>query len=172
MDSTTMIHFAKSIIAGYDIHKRTGIRTSMAIPSRQIAEQMVADIIREDLFLDFVARIVKAQDVGIMGRRYAIPHLREIIKGTYELGFVYDTANEMFVEDARVRRTRNWSVLVPGTEYIVAFLRIDIVGNSELVRRYPKKVVEATYGDLRATVNDACESRNGRQDAEDDRKAL
>lgn len=82
MDSVTMIHLANSIIDGYDIHKRTGIRTSMSISSRQVAEQMVGDIVREDLFLDFVARIIKAQDVGIMGRRYAIPHLREIIKST------------------------------------------------------------------------------------------
>ena len=162
MDSTTMIHLARSIIDGYDIHRRTGIRTSMAIPTRQVAEQMVRDIVREDRFLEFVARIVKAQDVGIMGRRYAIPHLREIIKSTYELGFVYDTANEMFVEDGRVRRTRNWSVLVSGTEYTIVFLRIDIVGNSELVRHYPKQIVSATYDDLRTIVNDACEARNGR----------
>ena len=68
----------------------------------------------------------------------------------------------MFVEDARVRRTRNWSVLVPDTEYTIAFLRIDIVGNSDLVRRYDKRVVAETYNDLRTIVSDACESRNGR----------
>lgn len=158
-----MSHFAKSLIPGYDIHQRIGIPESMTIPGRQVAEQFVQDVVGGDRFLEFVTRIIKAQDVGIMGRRYAVPHLREIIKSTYELGFVFDTENDMFVEDARVRKTRNWSALEPGSEYTIAFMRIDIVGNSDLVRRYEKRVVTATYSGLRAIVSEAGESGHGRE---------
>lgn len=162
MDITTMVHLAKDIFPGYDIHERTGYRESMAIPNRQVAAQVVEDIINANQFLRFVARLVRAQDVGIMGRKYQIPHLREIIKGAYDLGFQYDTALKTFVEDSRYRKTRNWGVLEPGEEYTLTFLRIDICGNTELVKTHAKDVIDATYEDLRTIVASACEQRKGR----------
>jgi class 3 adenylate cyclase len=47
-------------------------------------------------------------------------------------------------------------------EYIFTFLSIDIVGNSGLVRKYPDKMIQKTYSDLRKIVQDAVEKRNGR----------
>jgi len=150
------------MIPDYDIHERTGYRESMAIPNQQVAMQIVEDVVKENRFLKFVERLVRAQDVGIMGRRYQVSFLREILKGTYELGFIYDNTHNMFVENPRVRRTRNWGVLDPGVEYTVAFIRIDIAGNTELVRSYPVDVIDQTYDDLRTIVAEACELRNGR----------
>jgi class 3 adenylate cyclase len=162
MDVPTIVHLAKDMFSGYDIYARTGYRESMAVPNRLAARQVVEDAIDRNQFLRLVTRLVHAHDVGIMGRRYQISRLREILKGVYELGFIFDSANDMFVEDSRVRKTRNWGVLEPGVEYTITFLRIDICGNTELVRTHRTDVIDATYEDLRKIVTEVCERRNGR----------
>ncbi len=162
MDSHTITHMIRVIFPEYDIYERTGFPESLVIPNQNVATQVVEDVIGANKFLAFVELLIHAQDFGIMGRRYPISHLKDIIKGAYDLGFMYDTENQMFVENPRYRRTRNWGVLEPGTEYTVALLRVDIAGNTALVKKHSTDVVERTYSDLRRIVTEASEKRNGR----------
>ncbi len=162
MDSHTITHMVRTIFPGYDIYERTGFPESLAIPNQNVATQVVEDVIAENKFLSFVELLIHAQDFGIMGRRYPVSHLREIIKGTYDLGFVFDKETQSFVENPRYRRTRNWGVLESGLEYTIVFLRVDIAGNTALVKKHPADVVENTYKDLRRIVTEASEKRNGR----------
>ncbi len=157
-----MNHLIKEIIADYDIYKRTGYPESMAIPNIDVARQITNDVIQSGRFLSFVRALVDAQDKGIMGRQYPISFLREILKGTYELGFVFDNANKMFVENPSYRKTRNWGVLQEGEEYVMVLLDIDIVANSQLVRTNPPEAIQKTYTDLRSMVSASVEKRNGR----------
>ena len=91
MDIRTMNHLIKNLIPDYDIYKQTGYPSSMAIPNIDVARQIALDIIKTGKFLSFVQALVSAQDDGIMGRKYPISFLREIIKGTYDLGFIFDS---------------------------------------------------------------------------------
>jgi hypothetical protein len=49
-----------------------------------------------------------------------------------------------------------------GGEYIVAFLGIDIVGNSQLVKQYSPQVIKKGYSDIQKIVEKAIDKRNGR----------
>ncbi len=162
MDIRTMNHLIRNLIPDYDIYQQTGYPSSMAIPSIEVARQITEDVVKTGKFLSFVQTLVSAQDKGIMGRQYAISFLREIIKGTYDLGFIFDTHNGMFVENPNHRKTRNWGVLEEGVEYPLVFLDIDIVGNSQLVRSNPQDLIQKSYNDLRSIVNNSIEKRNGR----------
>ena len=162
LDGRTMIHFIKEIFPGYDIYKRTGFPRNLPIQALDMANQIVSDVITSDLYLSLVEHLIKVEENGIMGRRYTVPLLREIIKGTYELGFAYDSANQMFVENSNQRRTENWGVLRDGEEYQLAFLAIDIAGNSRLVRTHTQAVIRKTYKDLRGLVSSVIDKRNGR----------
>ena len=162
MDIRTMTHVAREIFPAYDIHERTGFPPSMSIPNLDVASQIVTDVLASGKFLSFVRLLISAQDDGIMGKRYPISFLREIIKGTYDLGFVFDSVNGLFTENPSVRRSRNWGALEEGVEYPFAFLAIDIAGNSRLVKSYPKTAVDKTYADLRKLVSDSIDRRNGR----------
>ena len=157
-----MNHFVREIFPDYDLHKRTGIPESLTIPPAEVAAQILIDVVARGKFLQFVTLLIAAQDEGFMGRRYPITNLREIIKGTYEMGYMFDSVNKMFVEDPRYRKTRNWGVLEVGEEYMMTLLRIDIVGNSNLVRKYPAEIINKTYTDLRRIVSEAITKRNGR----------
>jgi class 3 adenylate cyclase len=146
----------------YDLHERTGFQSSIPIPKLDAARQVVNDIRAAGRFLDLVNLLVQMQEQGLAGRTYVIPHLRELVRGVHELGFDYDQDSRMFVEDPRVRKTSNWGVLLEGEPYVFTFLRIDVVGNSVLVRRFPRQRVEQAYADLAAIVQRCVERRNGR----------
>jgi hypothetical protein len=162
MDVRTMTHLIKRLIPGFDIYERSGFPESLSIPNRDAAQFIVSDVIREGLFLEFVAMLIEVQEDGIMGRNYQVSYLRGIVRGVFDMGYMFDQETAMFIEDPRYRKTRNWGALQKGTFYTFAFLHADIVGNTALVREHPKQVIEQTYADLRAIVQKVVEKRNGR----------
>ncbi len=162
MDTHTMCMIAKKLAPDYDIYERTGYPTSIAIPNLEVANQIVNDAAVSGLFPNLVSYLIEIQESGHMGRKYPISYLNNIIRGVYELGFVYDKENEMFVENSRYRQTRNWGALQKGHEYTIAFLRVDIAGNTSLVRQHSTEEVEKAYDDLRAIVLNSTLKRNGR----------
>jgi class 3 adenylate cyclase len=162
MNVDTMVVLAQKLIHRYDIRERTGFPVNIPVPNRDAAARIVNDIRDRDLVPHFAALLIDVHTNGVMGKAYSISYLREIIKEVQELGFIYDRENRMFVEDGRARKSGNWGVLREDTEYVFAFLRLDIAGNSSLVRKYPSEVIRATYGDLRSIVDSAIDRRNGR----------
>jgi len=157
-----MTAVVREIIPSYDIHERTGFPPSLAIPGVEVARQIVTDVIQENRLLQLIGSLIDIHEVGIMGRPYPIPHIRTIVQGVIEKGYLFDQENRMFVENPAVRKTRNWGALAQGHEYTFAFLRIDIVENSQLVRNNPAALIQRAYGALRDIVVTSVEKRNGR----------
>jgi len=132
------------------------------MPPREVARQIIEDINSLDLYLDFVTILIQMQEQGLKGRSYRIPYLREMLNDILEQGFVYEPSRKMFIEDPEVRRTPNWGVLKLNEEYTISFLRVDIVGNTDLVRKYPSDVIRSTYADFKNIVTTISEKRNAR----------
>lgn len=162
MDVKTMVHFARRLIPNYDLHQRTGFPESVAIPNKDAAGQIVSDMIGEECFLEFVETLIDVGQRGMAGRKYRIPRLSAIISEILETGYVLDSESGRFVEDAGVRKTRNWGVLHEGESYVMAFLGVDIVGNSRLVREHGRHAVQPLYDQLRSRLQLCAERRNGR----------
>jgi hypothetical protein len=134
----------------------------MVIPNRDAAKQIVSDISNDGRFFELIAMLINMHTDGLRGKRFAISNLKEIIKEAQNNGYIYDTQNRIFVEDPLVRKTKNWGALVPGQEYTMAFLRIDIAGNSRMVREHPQEIIQYSYADLKNIVDRAQDRRNGR----------
>jgi class 3 adenylate cyclase len=162
MDAEVMAHLAKELVYDYDLHKRTGIHESMSIPQRDAALQIITDMINLGLFYYFICILIRIQANGFKGRMYRITYMNEIIKRINECGYIYDNENKIFVENPAMRRTKNWGALIEGKEYHFAFLRIDIAENSKLVRKYPEKLINEAYSDVREIVETSIDKRNGR----------
>jgi len=162
MTISVMVALARKILPDYDLYQRTGIPRSVAVPNITAARQILKDVIAYQAFLDFVLLLIKTSDQGHMGKRYAIPYLRQIINGVIDLGYVYDSANDMFVENPQLRRTRNWGTLKSGHSYNFTFLRLDIAGNSQLVKDCEDSDIQQSYEELRDIVQQAVKKRNGR----------
>ncbi len=162
MTVDVMTVLAKKLIDGYDLYERTGFPENIPIPNLDAARQILKDINSLKLFPHYLNLLIKIQSEGLMGRKYKVSHLHEIIQGIKEHGLIYDNINKIFVENPTIRRTKNWGALRKSQEYIFAFLRLDIVKNSELVRKYSAELIQKTYTDLKDIVDIAIERRNGR----------
>lgn len=157
-----MVKITRRVIPGYDLYQRSGFPENIPIPSIDAANQIVRDIINEDRVIKFVESLVEVYNDGLMGRKLNIRFLPQILNKLESLGYRYRSAEGIFVENEVGRRTTGWGVLHNGKVYEFAFLNLDIVRNTELVRRYSKELVSQTYNDLRKIVRRLVEKRNGR----------
>jgi len=162
MEVKTMVHLARRLFGSYDLHERTGFPSSVPIPNRTAAKQIVEDVAATGLFLDFVATLIDVERLGMEGRKYRFPRLQAIVNDILETGYRYDEDTRRFVEDSDIRTTRNWGVLKEGETYIMAFLGVDVVGNSRLVREFGQARMSELYDSLRGIVTTVAERRNGR----------
>jgi hypothetical protein len=162
MTTKTMVVLARKIFPNYDLYGRTGFPPSIPIPNKDAARQIVGDVVRSGHFMDFVQLLIEIGDTGLMGRKYAVPYMREILSGVFDLGYLYDTENQLFVENPDYSITRNWGALKEGVEYAIAFMRLDVVGNSAIVRENPADHVHAAYEALREISQHAVLQRSGR----------
>ena len=162
MDTGTMTHVAKEFFPWYNLNERMGFPPSLSVPNVDAARQIVTDVIAEDLTMEFILMLMQIDDQGLKGRRIHIAYLRDIVKEIYNQGYIFDKESRIFIENPRIRKTRNWGILIKEREYAFTFLRIDIEGSSRLVKKYPKDDIHSVYADLRRIVQAAVETRNGR----------
>jgi len=162
MDVYTMSHLIRRMFPNYDLNERTGFPDSIPIPRKDAAAQIVEDCVNAGRMLEFVAMLIDVDRDGIMGRVYRVALLRTIVEEIVDEGYLYDAEKRRFVEDSVQQRTKNWGLLHEGDEYLFTFLRLDIVGNSTLVRSYSAEAIAQTYSDLRSIVQSIIEKRDGR----------
>jgi len=157
-----MIRFAKMVFPGYDIYERTGFPEGIPIPSQNAANRIVEDMLEEGCYLDFVELLLRIDSQGYMGTRYKIVGFDDVVDSIIETGFSYDIITGQFFENQHERITRNWGRLLEGEERKMAVIRMDIAGNSILVKENPKNLIEKAYSDLRKIISKAIVSRLGR----------
>jgi hypothetical protein len=162
MEVKTMVHLARRLFGGYDLSERTGFPRSVPIPNRTAARQIVDDAADANLFLEFVTLLIEIERLGMEGRKYRFPRLPALVNEILEVGYRFDSATRTFVEDSAIRTTRNWGVLREGETYIMAFLGVDVVGNSRLVRKHGQELMSRVYGELRELMASISAKRNGR----------
>jgi class 3 adenylate cyclase len=157
-----MIRFATLVNPGYDIYKRLGLKEGMPIPNQNAAERIVTDMVQDGFYIDFVETLIQADSKGYMGRRYKLSGLDGVVAGLIDEGYTYDKVTGQFFENQRERISPNWGRLHEGDERKVTVLRLDIVGNSELVKTNPQTKIKQAYSDIRNIVSHAVNSRIGR----------
>ncbi|HEY9592977.1 MAG TPA: hypothetical protein VHE79_00770 [Spirochaetia bacterium] len=153
---------ARTVIDDYDVYGRSGFPASISMPRADAARQIFRDICQEGAFLHFIESLMAFVSNGVMGRDVRIPLLPRIIAEVEELGYRYSADKGVFVEAGEKPRTMGWGTLQHGKTYEFALLRLDIAGNSEMVRRYPRARVVEAYNALRALVSGIVEKRDGR----------
>jgi class 3 adenylate cyclase len=157
-----MLRFVNMIDPEYDIYKRSGYPEGHPIANQDAAKRIVDDMIQDGKYVDFVEMLIKVEAQGYMGRHYDLKGMKDIVTDVIQAGYSYDKTTGQFFENQQERITRNWGRLVEGDERQMAVMRLDIAGNSILVKENPKNLIEKAYGDLRQIVTKAVVSRLGR----------
>ncbi len=162
MPVPTMVKVVKRLLSGYDLHKRTGFPPSIPIPTIDAARQITKDLIADSLLVKFVEHLIDIYQNGLMGRKINVHFLPQIMDEIATMGYVYNDEYGIFLERDIGKKTKGWGILQEEKTYEFSLLRIDIVKNSELVRKYPHKVISAAYNDFKNLVKKQVEVRNGR----------
>ena len=162
LSSDDMIRFAKMAYPGYDIFERSGFPRGYPIGGQDAANQIAIDMVQDGYYVDFVELLIRIDTKGFMGKKYAFRGLDDVINDVIQAGYSFDQATGQFFEDQDQQITRNWGRLLEGDERQMAVMRLDIVGNSILVKENSKSSIDKAYGDLREIITNAVESRLGR----------
>ena len=152
----------RTVIPGYDIQQRSGFPPNIPMPRADAARHVLKEVLKENLFLQLVEAMIEMTTRGEMGREVKILLLPRIIAEVENQGYKYSRQKRMFVEAVGKKRTMGWATLRDGGSYEFALLRADIAGNSDLVRRYPREMVNEALASVRAMVTRFVERRDGR----------
>ena len=162
VDGHTIISFGRRVMPDYDFYRSMGLSDSLSIPKRDIAKHLIDELIEKEYILDFVALMITATHEGLNGKVYRFPDLNLIIKEINDEGLLYDSSLGMFIEDSQIRRTKNWGVLKENGSYIFTFLRIDIVGNTVMVRKYEPEKIKKVFKIILDELQEIAEEKEGR----------
>jgi class 3 adenylate cyclase len=157
-----MILVAQLVYPDYDIYKKGGYPNGYPIANQDAANRIATDMLRDGYYIDFIELLIKLDTQGYMGRYFDLRGLDDVVGDIIQAGFSFDKTTGQFFENQRERISRNWGRLLEGDERKMAVLRLDIVGNSFLVKENPEELVEKAYNDVRAIVTKAVTSRMGR----------
>jgi class 3 adenylate cyclase len=157
-----MIRIARLVSPKYDMYKRSGLTEGMPISNQDAAHRITLDMIESGCFVDFVEALVLVDAKGYMGRSYAIRGIDDVVNDLIQGGYSFDKATGQFFENQNERISQNWGRLRNGDERQMTVLRLDVAGNSVLVKQNSSAAVEKAYGDLRAVVSRAVTKRLGR----------
>ena len=157
-----MIRFAQLVNPNYNIYRRTGLSEGMPIPSQNAAERIVADMIQDGYYVDFVEALIRIDREGYMGSCYDLKGLGNVVASLMDEGYSFDKVSGQFFENQEEHISLNWGRLQEGDERKMAVLRLDIAGNSALVKNNPRPRIEKAYNDIRGIVNRIVTSRLGR----------
>ncbi len=153
---------ARRVIPDYDVHERSGFPSNIPIPRADAARHILKDFTQEGYLLKLIESLIEVTSRGEMGREVRIPLLPRIIAEVEDQGYRYSPDKGVFLEAGKRERTMGWGTLREGTTYEFALLRMDVAGNSRLVRKYSKELINAEYARLRDLVTRIVERREGR----------
>lgn len=154
--------FAKMANPDYDFLKKYGFSNGHPVSIKDAVDRVVGDMVQSGYYVDFVETLIKINSNGYMGHDYTFRGLDDIIADVLQAGYSFDSVMGIFYEDQSRCISRNWGRLLEGDERRMAVLRLDIAGNSLLVKNNPKQLIDKAYGELRQIVTDAVISRLGR----------
>jgi class 3 adenylate cyclase len=157
-----MQNVARMVIPDYDIYERSGFPSAIGIPRADAARHILKDFASEGFLLKFVEALITVTSQGYMSRDVRIPQLARIIAELEDQGYRYSRTKGIFVEAGENERTMGWGTLREGRTYEFALLRADVVGNTEMVRKYPREQVVAAYAAVRDMITRQVEKRDGR----------
>jgi class 3 adenylate cyclase len=162
MEVAVMEKLAARVIPGYDLYERSGFPPNIPIPQVDAARQITDDVVREGYLKHFTELLIEVDRDGLMGRSVSIRLLPQVIKELEVLGYSFKKEYGLFVESDPARKTRGWGTLREAATYDLSFVGVDIVGNTQLVRKHSRQRVLKAYAEVRQIFASIVDRREGR----------
>lgn len=146
-----------------DLHKALGLDSHVTIPSYAGAEKIV-ELCQDSGCEDkLVQLLVELDGQTLLGKVVNLAGLEAFLETLTRSGYVYDFKRRKLrstTEDPMAMS--NWGALKSGKKYKVTVGSVDIVGNSELVKRYKARDIQKLYYRFQEFLRSRLATYNGR----------
>ncbi|OQY34180.1 MAG: hypothetical protein B6241_05700 [Spirochaetaceae bacterium 4572_59] len=153
----------KMLSKGFDLNKLSGMPPNVTIAARLSGTVLVEYMESKDRTGDLIKLIAELDNNMILGRTLSIDGLDYFLQQLTLNDYVYDFRKRKVVplkEDPH--ELPNWGALKDGKKYPITIMSLDIVSNSELVKKYGAKTMKKVYINLWKYLKDQLSKYNGR----------
>ncbi len=148
---------------GFDLNKLSGKPSNVTIAPRLSATVLVDYMEQKKKTEELIKLIAELDNNMILGRTLSIDGLDYFLQQLTLNDYVYDFQKRKVIplkEDPS--ELPNWGALKDGKKYAVTVLSLDIVSNSELVKKHGAKVMKKVYTNLWKFLKQHLSTYNGR----------
>jgi len=151
------------LIPELNIHDLSGKRRNFTLSPRMAAQVLTEHLIEHRQLSDYIKLLIEMDEEVILGKEIRIEGLEYFLQQLSETGLIYDSKKRKVVtlkEDLSKRP--DWGVLKNGRSYDVTVGSMDIVGSSELVKKFGRKTMAKFYSFFWSTLGERLGSYDGR----------
>lgn len=134
------------VLSHFDVHELCAMDRHITVPALDAGRVLVEQSEEKKKVSELLEVLIETDGEKLEGRKVTLRGLEEFLSNMTRSGLVYD------FDKRKVRKASknadlapNWGSLRDGREYPVTIASIDIVGNSELVRKNGMKLMEKAY---------------------------
>lgn len=147
-------NFNLKVISGFGEH--------VVIP-KQVAADTVLDYFNTEYqLLNFISLLFFYEGKGISGGIVSLKEKNKLERFLNENNFYFDPNLNKFIISQEKTKNKDWGILESGQEYKLAFLSLDIVSSSELIKTNVKLDIEQTLVNFKNYTSKKIEKFNGR----------
>lgn len=153
----------KMLSKGFDLNKLSEMPPNVTIAARLSGTVLVEYMESKNRTADLIKLIAELDNNMILGRTLKIDGLDYFLQQLTLNDYVYDFRKRKVVplkEDPH--ELPNWGALKDGKKYPVTIMSLDIVSNSELVKKYGAKTMKKVYINLWKYLKDHLAQYDGR----------
>ncbi len=148
------LHFNLKEVSGFGEH--------VVIPKQVAADTIINYFKTEYQILNFISTLYYYEGKGISGGVVVLRDKHKLDKFLEEHNLIYDASLNKFVTSQIDNKQKDWGILEEDTEYRLAFMELDIISSSELIKTNVKIDVEKTLRNFYDFILKIVEIYNGR----------
>lgn len=157
-----MAYIGREADPQFDLRSISGFGNHVVIP-KQTAAQIIIDYFKtESQILNFIATLYYFEGKGISGGIVTIKDKHKLEKFLFDNNLQYEPSLNKFIILQKEQKTEDWGFLEAGKEYRLAFMNIDVIGSSELIKTNVNLDIEATLRNFKNFIWGKIEKYNGR----------
>lgn len=148
---------------GFDSHALSGIESHITISARRCAAMLVEDCEERNAANELVKLLTELDGGLFQGRKITLEGLEQFLHHLATSGQIYDFERRNVVRlKKNIGELKNWGALRDGKTYDVTVMSLDIVGNSDLVKRFSTRKMEKVYYQLWEFLTEKLAAYDGR----------
>lgn len=133
----------------FNSHFHSGEPFGITLRPAQAAKSLVTYFQKKGMLDKLIPVLIRTEnDISIIDRTLKLEGLNDFLQKLSNAGLAYDSGSNTIIEARREDDLVSWGYLKEGETYDFAFLSVDIVGNSEIQKKYPKEDIELVYSNL------------------------